>query len=137
MVLCSVESAVTETSTSAESLVTDTLTSTTVDLTATALTATSADTTTADATTTTSDAPPEITTFAIIAGSGPAANCNLKSDNLIGSVLYLGPGITLLAQHYNIDATTGQIKSVTVSLCATFQQQRHDQGLPLPMYQRQ
>ncbi|KAF5568999.1 hypothetical protein FPANT_13991 [Fusarium pseudoanthophilum] len=141
----SVESAVTETSTSAESLVTDTLTSTTAELTITALTTTSADsttlfttetsavttdfssvettadTTTADATTTTSDAPPVITTFAIIAGSGPAANRNLKSDNLIGGLLYLGSGITLPAQHYNFDATTGQIKSGAVSLCATFQ----------------
>ncbi|RBQ81405.1 hypothetical protein FVER53590_11720 [Fusarium verticillioides] len=145
----SVESAVTETSTSTESLVTDTATtaadSTTADLTTTALTATSADsttlfttetsaattdfsstettadTTTADATTTTSDAPPVITTFAIIAGSGPAANRNLKSDNLVGGLLYLGSGITLPAQHYNFDATTGQIKSGSVSLCATFQ----------------
>ncbi|KAG5746893.1 hypothetical protein H9Q72_010092 [Fusarium xylarioides] len=141
----SIESAVTETSTSVESLVTDTLTSTTADLTTTALTATSADsttlfttetsaaitdfsstettadTTTADATTTTSDAPPEITTFAIIAGTGPAANRNLKSDNLIGGLLYLGSGITLPAQHYNINAATGQIKSGTTSLCATFQ----------------
>ncbi|KAF5542080.1 hypothetical protein FNAPI_10063 [Fusarium napiforme] len=147
----SVESALTETSTSAESLVTDTATSTaadstTIDLSTTlALTTTSADsttlfttetsaattdfsstettadTTTADATTTTSDAPPVITTFAIIAGSGPAANRNLKSDNLIGGLLYLGSGITLPAQHYNFDATTGQIKSGSVSLCATFQ----------------
>ncbi|SCO50676.1 uncharacterized protein FFNC_13252 [Fusarium fujikuroi] len=147
----SVESIVTETSTSAESLVTDTATSTaadstTIDLSTTlALTATSADsttlfttetsaattefsstettadTTTADATTTTSDAPPVITTFAIIAGAGPAANRNLKSDNLSGGLLYLGSGITLPAQHYNIDAATGQIKSGTKSLCATFQ----------------
>ncbi|VZI02149.1 unnamed protein product [Fusarium fujikuroi] len=149
--LTSVESIVTETSTSAESLVTDTATSTaadstTIDLSTTlALTATSADsttlfttetsaattefsstettadTTTADTTTTTSDAPPVITTFAIIAGAGPAANRNLKSDNLSGGLLYLGSGITLPAQHYNIDAATGQIKSGTKSLCATFQ----------------
>ncbi|KAF4950765.1 hypothetical protein FGADI_7961 [Fusarium gaditjirri] len=146
----SVISAVTETSTSAESLVTDTVTSTavdsTTDLTTTlTLTATSADsttlfttetsaattdfsstetlsdTTTADATTTTSDAPPEITTFSIIAGSGPAANRNLKSDNLFGTPIYFGSGVTLPAQHYNIDAATGQIKSGTKSVCAWFQ----------------
>ncbi|KAF5983478.1 hypothetical protein FCOIX_3209 [Fusarium coicis] len=147
----SVESAVAETSTSVKSLITDTATSTaagstSIDLSTTlALTATSADsttlftaetsaattdfsstettadTTTADATTTTSDAPPVITTFAIIAGSGPAANRNLKSDNLVGGLLYLGAGITLPAKHYNFDATTGQIKSDSVSLCATFQ----------------
>ncbi|KAF5555920.1 hypothetical protein FPHYL_8104 [Fusarium phyllophilum] len=140
----SVDSAVTETSTSVESLVTDDLTSTTADLTTTALTApsadsttlfttetsaattrfssieTTADTTSADATTTTSDAPPEITTFAIIAGSGPAANRNLKSDNLFGTPLYLGSGVTLPAQHYNIDAATGQIKSGAKSICAWF-----------------
>ncbi|KAF5693124.1 hypothetical protein FDENT_2266 [Fusarium denticulatum] len=139
------ESAVTETSTSAESLVTDTLTSTAVDstvtdLTTTALTAdsttlfttetsavttdfssaeTSADTTTADATTTTSDAPPVITTFAIVAGSGPSAN-KLKSDNGFGTPLYFGSSVTFPAQHYNIDAATGQIKAGAMSLCAWF-----------------
>ncbi|KAI1043505.1 hypothetical protein LB505_010139 [Fusarium chuoi] len=146
----SVESIVTETSTSAESLVTDTATSTAADstttefsttlaLTATAVdsstlfttetsaattefssTETTADATTADATTTTSDAPPVITTFAIIAGSGPAANRNLKSDNNFGTPIYFGSGVTLPAQHYNIDAATGQIKSGTKSICAWF-----------------
>ncbi|KAI1019089.1 hypothetical protein LB503_009176 [Fusarium chuoi] len=145
-----VSSSIDETSTSAESLVTDTATSTaadstTIDSSATlALTTTSvdsttlfttetsaattefsstettADTTTADATTTTSDAPPVITTFAIIAGSGPAANRNLKSDNNFGTPIYFGSGVTLPAQHYNIDAATGQIKSGTKSICAWF-----------------
>ncbi|KAF5577869.1 hypothetical protein FPCIR_11852 [Fusarium pseudocircinatum] len=144
----SVESAVTETSTSAESLMTDTLASTAVDstvtdLTTTALTATSADsttlftsetsaattdfsstetaadTTTADATTTTSDAPPVITNFAIVAGSGPSAN-KLKSDNSFGTPLYFGSSVTFPAQHYNIDAATGQIKAGAMSLCAWF-----------------
>ncbi|KAI1016134.1 hypothetical protein LB504_009252 [Fusarium proliferatum] len=145
-----VSSSVAETSTSAESLVTDTATSTaadstTIDLSATlGLTATSvdsttlfttetsaattefsstettADTTTADATTTTSDAPPVITTFAIIAGAGPAANRNLRSDNSFGTPIYFGSGVTLPAQHYNIDAATGQIKSGTKSICAWF-----------------
>ncbi|KAF5614560.1 hypothetical protein F25303_14084 [Fusarium sp. NRRL 25303] len=145
-----VSSSIAETSTSAESLVTDTATSTaadstTIDLSTTlALTATStdsttlfttetsaattefssaetaADTTTADATTTTSDAPPVITTFAIIAGSGPAANRNLRSDNSFGTPIYFGSGVTLPAQHYNIDAATGQIKSGTKSICAWF-----------------
>ncbi|EWG53248.1 hypothetical protein FVEG_11720 [Fusarium verticillioides 7600] len=150
----SVESAVTETSTSTESLVTDTATTaadSTTALTATSAdsttlfttetsaaitdfssTETTADTTTADATTTTSDAPPVITTFAIIAGSGPAANRNLKSDNLVGGLLYLGSGITLPAQHYNFDATTGQIKSGTVSLCATFQNSDADKAYLSP-----
>ncbi|KAF5240402.1 hypothetical protein FANTH_9662 [Fusarium anthophilum] len=142
----SVESAVTETSTSAESLVTDTLTSTAVDSTVTDLTTTatsadsttlfttetsaattdfsstetSADTTTADATTTTSDAPPVITTFAVVAGSGPSANNLLKSDNNFGTPLYFGSSVTFSAQHYNIDAATGQIKAGAMSLCAWF-----------------
>ncbi|KAF5976392.1 hypothetical protein FBULB1_6951 [Fusarium bulbicola] len=142
----SVESAVTETSTSAESLVTDTLTSTAVDSTVTDLTTTatsadsttlfttetsaattdfsstgtSADTTTADATTTTSDAPPVITTFAVVAGSGPSANNLLKSDNNFGTPLYFGSSVTFPAQHYNIDAATGQIKAGAMSLCAWF-----------------
>ncbi|KAM0074875.1 hypothetical protein ACKRZS_013115 [Fusarium odoratissimum] len=134
----SVESAVTETSTSAESLVTVSLTSTTALTTTSAdsttlftietsaattdfsSTETSADTTTADATTTTSDAPAEITTFSIIAGSGPAADNNLRSDNNFGTPLYFGSRVTLPAQHYNIDAATGQIKAGTKSICAWF-----------------
>ncbi|ENH64043.1 hypothetical protein FoTM2_011869 [Fusarium oxysporum f. sp. vasinfectum] len=128
-----------ETSTSAESLVTVSLTSTTALTTTSAdsttlfttetsaattdfsSTETSADTTTADATTTTSDAPAEITTFSIIAGSGPAADNNLRSDNNFGTPLYFGSRVTLPAQHYNIDAATGQIKAGTKSICAWFQ----------------
>ncbi|KAF4345527.1 hypothetical protein FBEOM_477 [Fusarium beomiforme] len=142
----SVESLVTDISTSAESSATNTLTSnaaettttdftplitTSADTTTVYTTGTSAattdvittapDTTTAETMTTTSEAPVTITTFAVLAGSGPASGAKLKSDNTFGTPLYFASSVTFPAQHYNLDTATGHLMAGTMSVCASFQ----------------